>query len=134
MPTSNLEDITADNFLVSIGDSNITTATAATLTVSSDCSDSIVTSNGSSSTGTLSYGGNLIGWYEGTPITVDHTLRAGDVIIGQNSYWDSSWELWKPATGVYDWSIANNNENNYEKCTSFRFKTRRKRIILTFKF
>ncbi len=134
MPTSNLEGITADNFLVSIGDSNITTATAATLTVSSNCSDSIASSNCSSSTDTLSYSGNLIGWYEGTPITVDHTLQAGDVIIGQNSFWDRSWERWTPATGVYDWSIANNNENNYEKCTSFRFKTRRKRITLTFKF
>jgi hypothetical protein len=133
MPTSNLEDITADNFLVSIGDSNITTATA-TLTVSSDCSDSIVTSNCSSSTGTLSYGGNLIGWYEGTPITVDHTIQTGDVIIGQNSYWDHSWGRWTPANATLDFSIANNNENNYEKCTSFRFKTRRKRITLTFKF
>lgn len=133
MPTSNLEGITADNFSLSIGDSNITTATAATLTVTSNCSDSIITSNCSSNAATLSYNGNLIGWYEGTPITVDHTLQTGDVIIGQNSYWDHLWEQWKPAIGI-DWSIANNIENNYEKCTSFRFKTRRKRISLTFKF
>ena len=130
MPTYDLGSITADNFYLSIRDDNSTTETLS----------------------------RLRGWYEGTLTTndctsqinddltgyIEHKSNLGSVITSSSvSYTGltstnvpgctATWTSWYPVN-TYDWSVyIDGIESDYEKCTSFRFRTRRKRLCLKFK-
>lgn len=92
--------------------------------------------------------------YDLGSITNDYTLQINDNLTGHIEYKDNLYSVitsnslsytgltstnvrggaaWYPVN-TYDWSFyIDGIESDYEKCTSFRFRTRRKRLCLKFK-